>query len=96
MWDAARTTREEARSFRSGPTIILGLSVEDVNEVAVISKRILRVVYEPLAPPDDTRDGAEGHAGIEGLDRAKAEPKKPWRVMNDELASRAVVLEGPA
>ncbi len=95
VWDDARTTREEARSFRTGPTIILGLSVADVNDVAAISKRLVRVVYDALDEPASARPGAEGHAGIEGLDRAKAEPKKQWRDMIEELASRAILLEGP-
>jgi hypothetical protein len=95
VWDESRTTRAQARSFRPAPTLILGLSVQDVSSVADVFKRELRIVYEPLDAPEDAQAGADGHAGIEGLDRAKAEEKKAWRAVLDELASRAALLEGP-
>lgn len=96
VWDSERTTVEEARAFRSAITIVLRLGVQDVLDVAEASGHPMIVVYDPLDPPDDTRAGADGHAGIEGLLRAPGQPKTAWRNRLEALATRARLIAGPA
>lgn len=94
VWDHGRTTVEQARAFRNGPAIVLGLQVQDVIDVAESTNRPMRVVYDPLDPPASTLPGANGHAGIEGLERADGEPKNDRRARLAELADRMELVAG--
>jgi hypothetical protein len=96
VWDETRTTTTEARAFRDGPTIIVRVGVQEALDVAAKHTRAIAVLYDPLDPPDDTHPGADGHSGIEGLERAKAQPKPEWRKLLEDLAKLADLLEGPA
>ena len=95
VWDESLTTIEQARSFRGGPTIVMRVDVRDVLDIADSTDRMMRVVYDHLTPPDDSRPGAEGHAGIEGLERAPEEPRQAWRARLNRLAERAQLVAGP-
>jgi hypothetical protein len=95
VWDEGLTSAEQAQAFRQVPTLVLRLSVQDVLDVAVSFGRPLRVVYEPLDPPADTKPGADGHAGIEGLEKA-GQPTATWQALLDELARHAELMTWPA
>lgn len=84
VWDATLTTVEQARGFRSMPTLVLAGRVSELREAGAS-----RVVYEPLAPPEDSNPGANGHAGIEGMERSKGEPKQVYK---DRCARVALCL----
>ncbi len=94
MWDEERTTVAQARAFRNGPALVLRVSVLDLEDVAQRTGEPLAVVYEPVDVPDRHRPGADGHAGIEGLDRA-GRPRPEWRALLADVASTAVLVEGP-
>ena len=79
VWDDARTTIEQARGFRAGPTIVLRFSVQVILDVASATGCSMHVVYDPLEPPHDEQPGADGHAGIEGLERGPEENKPKWK-----------------
>jgi len=96
VWDGTLTSIEQARAFRQEPTLVLRLSVQDVLDVAARTKHPLHVVYEPLQPPDNARPGADGHAGIEGLEKVPGQPKTIRRAMLDALASRTELIAGPS
>jgi hypothetical protein len=81
VWDAALTTAAEARAFRSRPVIAIAALVAGVRAAGATA-----VVYDNLRPPDSEKPGAAGHAGIEGLDRAKGEPKIAWRTRLQKIA----------
>jgi hypothetical protein len=81
VWDAALTTAGEARAFRSRPVIAIAALVADARAAGATA-----VVYDNLRPPDSDKPGAAGHAGIEGLDRAKGEPKVGWRTRLQKIA----------
>ena len=86
VWDAALTSPEQARAFRAAIVIVIAGRVH-----AIIGAGASAVVYDRLPPPDDARPGAAGHAGIEGLDRSKGEPKAGWRARLQTIASSFVV-----
>jgi len=86
VWDETRTTVAEARSFRGRTVLVLSAGVE-----AVLSRGATAVVYDRLDPPESERPGAEGHAGIEGLDRPSGEPKVIWRARLQAVAECFVV-----
>jgi len=95
VWDEMRTTAAEARTFRDGPTIVVRVGVQEALDIAARHRHALAILYDPLDPPDDTHPGADGHSGIEGLERAKAQPKPEWRKLLEDLAKLADLLEGP-
>jgi hypothetical protein len=91
VFDAARTTPEQAISFRPlGPAyVVFGLRVDDVSHVAIMLARpSLRVVRDPA--PYISGPGADGHCGIEGLDSGggKKQAKLAARAAQDELARK--------
>lgn len=73
VWDNSKTTIAQARAFRAGPTLVVQLKVSDATEVGASTGHLITVVYDPLDPPDDSRPGSEGHAGIEGLKKPDGE-----------------------
>jgi hypothetical protein len=81
VWDAALTTIAEARAFRSRPVIAIVAVVATVRAAGATA-----VVYDRLQPPDSDKPGAAGHAGIEGLERTKGEPKIIWRTRLQKIA----------
>lgn len=95
VWDHAHTTVEQARSFRTGPTLVLTLGVRDVFDVANRTGCPMPIVYDPLGPPEDARPGACGHAGIEGLERAETETKNQRKNRLAAIAERMKLLDGP-
>lgn len=89
VWETLLTTVIQAQAFRAVPdTIPYRLSVSDV--VATKEKLQpngrLRVVADPL---NDPKPGANGHCGIEGLDRLPSEGGLIYKALRDELALKA-------
>lgn len=74
VWDARLTTIEQAKSFRTKETWVLTGLVTSVLEAGRYS-----IVYDPLHGAMSLCDGADGHAGIEGLSRVPNEPKAEWK-----------------
>ena len=85
VWDEGRTTVEQALSFRPGSVLVLRLPVVDLLAVGQRWERPIRVVYDPLEPPESDRPGVDGHAGIEGLERASL-PRPRWCKILDDVA----------
>ena len=81
VWDAVLTTIAEARAFRSRPVITIAAVVTRVRVAGATA-----VVYDRLKPSDSDKPGAAGHAGIEGLERTKGEPKIAWRTRLQKIA----------
>lgn len=81
VWDSSLTTIGEARTFRSRPVIAIAALVTRVRAAGATA-----VVYDSLQPPDSDKPGAAGHAGIEGLERTKGEPKIDWRERLQKIA----------
>lgn len=71
----------EARTFRGRPVIAIAALVTRVRAAGATA-----VVYDRLPPPDFDKPGAAGHAGIEGLERTKGEPKIDWRERLQKIA----------
>ncbi|HEX3483368.1 MAG TPA: hypothetical protein VHT91_50500 [Kofleriaceae bacterium] len=82
VWDSTLTTTTQARAFRDKDTLVLRGGVQHVLEASAQA-----VVCDPLTPPNDARPGADGHAGIEGLDRANGEQKQSWKNRLDCVAA---------
>ena len=74
VWDTALTAVDEARSARDRSTLVLEAGVAELLERGVAA-----VVYDNLEEPDARRPGADGHAGLEGLERRHGEPRPAWR-----------------
>lgn len=89
VFDAARTTVVQAEAIRGvpEPSLAFGLRVPEVRSLTVPGmRRPLRVVRDPLEPPLSDVPGAEGHCGIEGLERLPGEDRKIYRELRVRLA----------
>jgi hypothetical protein len=92
VWDEELTTVEQASAFRAGETLCLRLRVQVVLDTASEhGGDAVRVVYDPLPAVESEKPGAEGHAGIEGLERG-SKPRKAWRVLLQAIADKADLL----
>ena len=81
VWDSTLTSAAEARAFRGRTVLVLDAQVE-----SVVTAGATAVVYDPLASPDAERPGAAGHAGVEGLERARGHGKLEWRARLQAIA----------
>jgi hypothetical protein len=89
VWDAALTRVPQALAFRGNPRPCRAWGVLAAVIMELRAKRerpALRAVRDPLL--DDARPGAEGHCGIEGLDRQPGESKLRLKELRDDLATR--------
>jgi hypothetical protein len=92
VFEGARTTVAQAVAIRGvqAESAAFGLRVEDVLEVRVAGlERCLRVLRDPLFSPLSEMPGADGHCGIEGLDRRPFEEKRLYRELRVHLADRS-------
>jgi hypothetical protein len=92
VFEGARTTVAQALVIRGvqAESAAFGLQVEDVRQIQVAGlDRRLRVLRDPLDPPLSELPGADGHCGIEGLDRRHAEEKRLYRELRVHLADRS-------
>lgn len=96
VWDRSRTTVAQARTFRrNGPTRAYELPVASVREIrARLDAARLRVVYDPLESL--TGPGADGHSGIEGLDRPPGMRKQVLKDIKLELVRALRLAEESA
>jgi hypothetical protein len=81
VFDGSRTTVSQAEAIRgvAAAAAAFGLRVEAIRGIRVPGLRPLRVVRDPLDPPLSELSGAEGHCGIDGLDRSPGEEKRLYR-----------------
>jgi hypothetical protein len=92
VWDRARSTVAQARAIYQGKvlTVAYALYVRDIAALRVaLDRPRLRVVRDEL-PTDEP--GADGHCGIEGLDRLSGESRQATKTLLDELARRAFAI----
>jgi hypothetical protein len=77
VFDVSRTTVQQAMDLRGGrdPMTAFGLPVAGICAIQVPGRPRLRVLEDPL--PVEQGPGGEGHAGVEGLQRASGEAKAP-------------------
>jgi hypothetical protein len=88
VFDCLKTSVAEAREIRSvpGDSLAFGLRVEDIRAARVAGVDPLRVVRDPLKPPQSEMPGASGHCGILGLDRKPGQSKQLFREIRVLLA----------
>lgn len=92
VFEAIRTKVHEAEAIRGvlSESAAFGLRIEDILAVQVPGlERVLRVLRDPLDPPHSELPGADGHCGIEGLDRRPSEPKQLYRELRVKLADKS-------
>src|SRR5215204_1938285 len=89
VFEATRTTIAQAEAIRGVPdeSLAFGLRVPEVRSLTVLGMRqTLRIVRDPLEPPLSAMPGAEGHCGIEGLERFPGEDRRIYRELRVRLA----------
>ena len=89
VFDATQTTVAEAEAIRGVPdeSLAFGLRVPEVRSLTISGMRQpLRIVRDPLEPPLSAKPGANGHCGIEGLERLPGEDRKVYRELRVRLA----------
>jgi hypothetical protein len=96
VWDRSRTSVGQAKVLtRSDTEPLLGqlafsLKVSDVDEIKRrLNRDTLCVVEDHLDPPR-AEEGADGHCGIEGLDRRSGEQRKEHKDMLAVVARACV------
>lgn len=92
VWDLQRTTLLQAMAFRDRQDCrAFVLHAGDIIDVGKkFSIPTLRAVYDPLDVPAANMPGADGHVGIEGLERGAVtnETKVEWKARLHALARR--------
>lgn len=89
VFDATRTTTSQAETIRGIPdeSLAFGLRVPEVRSLEILGMRQpLRIVRDPLEPPLADLPGAEGHCGVEGLERLPGEDRRVYRELRVRLA----------
>lgn len=91
VFEGPRTTVEQAIAIRgvSSESAAYGFRVEEIRGIAVEGLPRLRVVRDPLDPPECDLPGADGHCGIEGLYRSPGQPKQQFRELRVLLADKS-------
>lgn len=89
VFDSQRTQVGQAVRIRGveAESAAYGVRVEGVRSIRVVGlSRSPRVLRDPLEPPLSDLPGAEGHCGIENLDRRPGEEKRLYRELRVLLA----------
>jgi hypothetical protein len=97
VFDGGRTTVRQAEMIRGVPlpSLAFGLRVSEVRSVEVPGMRQkLRVLRDPLDPPLAELPGADGHCGLEGLDRLPGEDRKVYKELRVRLADLSFRYNG--
>ncbi len=97
VFDGSRTTVSQAEAIRGVPlpSLAFGLRVPEIRSVEVPGMRQkLRTLRDPLDPPLGQLPGADGHCGIEGLDRLPGEDRKVYKELRVRLADLSFRYEG--
>ena len=93
VWDEGLTTIAQARAFRPGPIIVLRAPVTTLRSIRREMGQPLDVVYDTnLDPAHSGMPGAEGHAGIEGLEKGSASYLQ-WQALLVQLAAVFVPVD---
>lgn len=88
VFDVERCTVAQARTIWSVDveSSAFGFEVERIRKLPVEGVPPLKVVRDPLDPPESQLPGAEGHCGIEGLEWPAGAPKMLYRELRTRLA----------
>jgi hypothetical protein len=89
VFDGSRTTVAQSEVIRGvpGDCLAFGFRVQEIGSLAVFGMRQpLRVLRDLLDPPLSGFPGADGHCGIEGLDRRPGEDRKIYKELRVRLA----------
>ena len=88
VFEGTRTTVRQAEAIRgvAAESAAFGLRIEEVRAIEVAGLPRLRVLRDPLDPPECDLPGAEGHCGIAGLYRQPTEPKLLYKELRVRLA----------
>lgn len=88
VFDLGRCTVGQARTIHGGDSesLAYGFEVIAVRTIRLEGVSTLRVLRDPLDPPDFDLPGADGHCGIEGLERPPGAPKMLYRELRTRLA----------
>lgn len=85
VWDDSETSLEQVMSFRDlkevRPYYLPVTRALELRSLAVYER--LKIVYDDVGEEDRNKPGADGHGGIEGLDR---NPKEGFLEHMDRLA----------
>jgi hypothetical protein len=102
VWDSRKTTAKQSAELRvqaaaadaarqgAGRLHVFALDTSRITGIGVkFNNQKLRAVSDPdgIAESIASLPGADGHSGIEGLDKAPGAPKHEWKNMLDELAT---------
>jgi hypothetical protein len=94
VFETGRTTIDQCRAIRQvGVEVpIFSLAVERLRAVVAPGRnQCLRVVEDLLPPPVRFMPGADGHCGIEGLDRPAGCSRLAYRSILSELVGIAII-----
>lgn len=89
VFEADRTTVSQAEVIRGVPkeSLAFGWRVPEIRSLDVPGvSRQLRILRDPLDPPLADLPGADGHCGIEGLDRKPGEDRTIYKELRVRLA----------
>jgi len=88
VFDVERCTVAQARTIWGGDaeSSAFGFEVKEIRILRVEGLPPLRVLRDPLDPPESELPGAVGHCGIAGLERPAGAPKMLYRELRTRLA----------
>ena len=99
VWETAKTTLEQGKAIRgfNGPaTFCLGfaITVAQILSAAAqyIPARKVAVISDPLDGPESLMPGADGHAGILGINRRSGDVRGPYRAFRASLANMCRII----
>jgi hypothetical protein len=98
VFDVERCTIAQARTIWGGDaeSSAFGFEVNEIRTLGVEGLPPLKVVRDPLDPPESELPGAEGHCGIAGLERRPGSPKMLYRELRTRLADLSFRMSGGA
>ena len=91
VFEGRKTSVEQAAAIRgvSSESAAYGFRVDEIRRIQVEGLQGLRVVRDPLDPPECDLPGADGHCGIEGLYRPPGQSKQQFRELRVLLADKS-------
>ncbi len=93
VWDLTLTTVEEGKQLRNvdAEMTAFGLLVDDIEAIQV-DDFSMDVLHDPLPP--ELGPGANGHCGIQGLDKPKGTPKAFFKQLRFLLVESCFKIGG--
>ena len=94
VFERSRTSVPEARAITGkADAAVFQLMIEQVVQLPVPGQgEKLAVRRDPLAPPADQLPGADGHCGIQGLNRPSSVPRAHYKELRSQLADLATTV----